>query len=300
MSIINADGLFNGERFERVSDAARYAWPYLWTASNTLGRIELNYHRVVGRAFSRFQHVPTEDEFWGWIREFQAAYLLFVYEVNGSYWGQWETSEKFLPRHKLAADLESPKPDHAAFSAWRDEYIQLKQAKNSTKPIAATNFKNASETFPKDFGKISETLRTNVRGEERVGEELNTCSTDVERLSPSGDSSSEAGVLELEPVDDAPRWSKTEKQTAFAMGFWPAWPRKVAKAEALKAWMKLATSPEAADAIVHAARTQAPQLIQNGPQYCPHAATWLNGRRFEDDFDASSNGHDPESRLMAL
>lgn len=147
MAVIDADGLFNGDRFDAVSDSARYAWPYLWVASNRFGRIELNYHRIIGRVFSRFQSVPSEEEFWGWIKEYQKAFLLFVYEVDGSFWGQWHTSEKYLQRHKTAADLASPAPDQNALDAWREEYFQAKRSKNSTKSIAVTNFKNAAKNF---------------------------------------------------------------------------------------------------------------------------------------------------------
>jgi hypothetical protein len=179
MAVIEAEGLFNGERFDLVSDSSRYAWPYLWVASNRFGRLELNYHRVIGRAFGRFKHVPIEEEFWSWIREFQAAYLLFVYEVNGSRWGQWDTSEKFLPKHKLASDLASPGPDHGAFSAWREEYIKFKRGQNSAKPIAVNHFNNRSENFPKDLGKSSETF---VHGNGN-GNGKNICASDDARLS---------------------------------------------------------------------------------------------------------------------
>ncbi len=291
MAFISADGLFNGERFERVSDSARYAWPYLWVASNTCGRIELNYHRVVGRAFSRFHHVPTEEEFWGWIREFQNAYLLFVYEVDGAYWGQWDTSEKFLQRHKLAADLASPKPDHDAWNTWREEYIHVKQAKNSSKPIVVTNFKNASEIVPKHFGKSSETFRGNVRGEDRSGEEwsgLNTCSPDGERDGTPDHKKPPTPNGKVDAGEGTAPWGKPERSRFFQESFWAAWPRKVAKAEAERAFHKRATSPEIAAAIVKAAKDQTPMLVADGLKFCPHAATWLNAKRYTDDPNEAS------------
>lgn len=287
MAVIDPDGLFNGERFERVSDAARYAWPYLWAASNRCGRIELNYRLIIGKAFSRFRRAPTEEEFWGWIREFQQAYLLFVYEVDGAYWGQWDTSEKFLATYKLAADLASPKPDSGAWNAWREEYIRSKKERNSTKPITVTNFKNVLKT--------SETF-SHGNGNGNGNGSLKTCSTDVER--PVSQSIPFDTLDELDTTPK-PTWGKTEKLRAFADSFWPAWPRKVAKAAAEKAWLKHASTPELADKIVRAARDQGPQLTKNGLEYCPYPATWLNDRRFEDE-PVTPDSVEPEIQRYVL
>jgi DNA replication protein DnaC len=69
----------------------------------------------------------------------------------------------------------------------------------------------------------------------------------------------------------------------FSKSFWPAWPRKVSKAEALRAWLKHASSPEAAAMILKAAKDQIAMLTLDGLKFCPHAASWLNAKRFEDD-----------------
>ena len=67
--------------------------------------------------------------------------------------------------------------------------------------------------------------------------------------------------------------------------FWGAYPRKVAKAAALKAWRKI--RPDAglqgliSKGLDGARRSQ--QWQRDGGAFIPHAATWLNGRRWEDD-----------------
>lgn len=63
--------------------------------------------------------------------------------------------------------------------------------------------------------------------------------------------------------------------------FWQAYPRKVAKPAAEKAWRKVAGE---ADAILAGLRRQAgcEQWAKDGGQFIPHPATWLNGRRWED------------------
>lgn len=126
MSYIDPDGLFQGDRMALLSDEARLYWPYFWCASNTVGRVELNYWKVVSRAFQRFKVPITEAKFWTLVREYRTAFLLFVYKSEGSVWGQWDVSERYLPRYKSAQDKRTPAPDHAAMSKWKNEYIEYK------------------------------------------------------------------------------------------------------------------------------------------------------------------------------
>lgn len=69
--------------------------------------------------------------------------------------------------------------------------------------------------------------------------------------------------------------------------FWDAFPRKVAKARAAKAWGRLAPDPELAEEIIRAVGVQASsvQWTRDRGQFIPHAATWLNDRRWEDQVD---------------
>lgn len=64
--------------------------------------------------------------------------------------------------------------------------------------------------------------------------------------------------------------------------FWVRWPRKVAKLEAEKAWKQVVT-PEDEEPIHAALDWQVPVFEQRDPERVPHAATWLRGRRWEDE-----------------
>jgi hypothetical protein len=70
----------------------------------------------------------------------------------------------------------------------------------------------------------------------------------------------------------------------FEDKFWPMWPRKVAKAAALRAIKKLTPAPELRDDILEAVDNQSqwPQWTKDRGQFIPHAATWITGRRWED------------------
>jgi hypothetical protein len=65
--------------------------------------------------------------------------------------------------------------------------------------------------------------------------------------------------------------------------FWSLYPRKIAKATARKAWAKLSAEQQlmAAKAIdTHCQYWRAKEIEL---EFIPHASTWLNGERYEDE-----------------
>jgi len=300
MAYIDPDGLFNGDRFSLVSDGARLVWPYFWCASNTLGRIELNYFKVVARAFSRFKDPPSEEQFWFWVREFQEAYLLFVYEVDGTLWGQWDTSEKYLPRHKLAADLRTPAPNAKDYLDWRNHYVEEKKARSAAKYRIISN-----------SVKVSETLRTSAHGEERrdvgeerrdVGEEKPSCPADAGQP-PALKPSQPRLITEIDPTD---RWIDQQHDSRFWAMYW----NRSGKADSRRAFRKRVRAlmaerkiciDEAIEFLCAAARkdretwepTEAWSWRAN-----LHPATWLNGKRWEDELPPQARARaDPWRQL---
>ena len=86
----------------------------------------------------------------------------------------------------------------------------------------------------------------------------------------------------------SPRRGSGRKKSADMDGFalfWQEYPRKAAKAAALKAWQKLNPSPDLVERILAHVRDhkRSPDWIKDGGQFVPHPATFLNGRRWEDD-----------------
>ncbi|WP_426664077.1 hypothetical protein [Rhodanobacter aciditrophus] len=102
-------------------------------------------------------------------------------------------------------------------------------------------------------------------------------------------------------IPDSPSQRKTlaqiaERSTDPAANlerFWSAYPRHVGKRAAVKALTKLRPD-EALMGVMLAAlakQRQSDQWQRDGGRYIPHAATWLNGRRWEDEAEpARSNG----------
>lgn len=71
--------------------------------------------------------------------------------------------------------------------------------------------------------------------------------------------------------------------------FWKRWPKRVARADAEKAWAKIAPDAKALRRILAAVAEQSrlPDWTKDGGKYIPHPGTWLNGKRWEDEAGAA-------------
>ena len=72
--------------------------------------------------------------------------------------------------------------------------------------------------------------------------------------------------------------------------FWSAYPRHVDKQRARKSWAKLKPDGPLVETILRAVKAQASceQWTRDGGAYIPYPATWLNGRRWEDELPGRS------------
>lgn len=101
-----------------------------------------------------------------------------------------------------------------------------------------------------------------------------------------GQSPGRPGCIEVEVEEEKPK-SKPSSADADFDEFWKLYPRKTAKAAAVKAWRrarKAATVEEILTGVERYAKERAGQ----DPKYTAHPATWLNDARWDDD---------PESEL---
>ena len=92
------------------------------------------------------------------------------------------------------------------------------------------------------------------------------------------------------PAPEKPKKAKKPKEEVFDPAlfeaFWKAYPRKVGKDNARKAWGKLKVDKELHERIMDGLR----RSIQfdhtfRDVEYTPHASTWLNGKRWEDEHE---------------
>jgi uncharacterized protein YdaU (DUF1376 family) len=126
------------------------------------------------------------------------------------------------------------------------------------------------------------------------------------KANPAGTQQEPSGVPNPNP-DPAqpktkPRNQETKKPT-LVLGFaefWTAYPKKVSKAEALKAWGKIPAEDGLTEKIMAALATakQSRDWTKDDGQFIPHASTWLNQRRWEDEVAGSSG--EPEDKFGGL
>lgn len=74
--------------------------------------------------------------------------------------------------------------------------------------------------------------------------------------------------------------------------FWKAYPRKVAKAEARKAWQQTEKIRPPIEQLIAAIKAQSgtEQWMRGNGQFIPYAATWLRGERWEDEVEVKLAG----------
>jgi len=275
VAIIDPEGLFGGDRLRRCSNAAQLHWPRLFLASDGFARLEINYARIIGRAYPTFNPVPSDAELQACLQEYAKNYLLFLYEVGGQLWGQWDTRAELLPRYKTAADRRSPIPPEPAFTRWKPCY------REDNKP------------FPKCFGSISETLQYGVG----VGGGKNTCASDDARVSgllpsidnpPFGTTKPDV-VLEAEPDRQKkpnPADGFEDVQRSWFEQWWVVYWRKRDRKKAWLAFKKQVRTQTRFDQVMKATAAQAPEMFSKDEQYRPYGTTWLNGERWEDETTA--------------
>ena len=79
-----------------------------------------------------------------------------------------------------------------------------------------------------------------------------------------------------------PRSENGDRREWFA-AWWQLFWRKVAKKAALKAFQTHVKTPERFAVVMAAVRAQTPAMMARDPDKRPHAATWLNGARWDDE-----------------
>lgn len=121
---------------------------------------------------------------------------------------------------------------------------------------------------------------------------------DKEYISPSKNDGGDSVQLLLPPPDKAKEESKAAKQEQIALEgdfnfFWTIYPKKKGKKEALKAYLK-ARKKASRDELLEALReVKSKEWKSKELQYVPHASTWLNQERWNDEVQTEQKKADP-------
>ncbi len=148
-------------------------------------------------------------------------------------------------------------------SVWREKSIEggKKSAATRREPNYEPKTKGGSllvDDFTEPKGNSSSPSSSSVKAEEQ-----NT---------PKPPAAKPAAVCVIDPVEG---W--------FSQEFWPAYPRRDAKADALKAARALLKTPELRAAALRALTLQLPDLTSRAPNFRPLPASWIRGKRWEDE-----------------
>jgi hypothetical protein len=219
MAIIDADGLFHGERLAACSDIAQLYWPRFFIASNGYARLELSFTSIISKIFGSFSKPPTAVDIWGIFEEYSKNCLVILYEYEGVWWAQFDTSQKYLPRFKTVRDGKSPSPSPETMEKHRAAYLKWK----SDNSMLNESFRKSLECF----GWRGVGVGVGVGG--GIGEEKTTPSP----------ATPESGVLEVDKKAEAKRL-KAEARAAAKEA------RLVAKAAAKKELEKMLAAKKVA------------------------------------------------------
>lgn len=104
-------------------------------------------------------------------------------------------------------------------------------------------------------------------------------------------------LINPQSFDRGPKETKSQRKAEpdedFA-AFWAAYPRKVAKAAARRAWSKTAKDRPPSTDILAAIASQKRQWMD--PQFIPYPATWLNNHRWADQLELPATPQFLEAR----
>lgn len=92
--------------------------------------------------------------------------------------------------------------------------------------------------------------------------------------------------FDLRAILLAREWLREHPEVATGFDlFWAIWPNRVAKSAAVKAWKRINPTPELRDRIFAdvSARKTSPEWLKDGGKFIGHPASYLNGRRWEDE-----------------
>ena len=140
------------------------------------------------------------------------------------------------------------------------------------------------------FGNPCETVPEGYRNTESESETYTP-------LPPKGGS---VGSSSTKPTKTKKTKADPEADPRFAE-FWAAWPKKVAKPTAARAFAKVDPSPELLAKILAAvaAQRRTEKWLKDSGEYIPHPSSWLNQRRWEDEVTANvSPKPEPEAATL--
>ncbi len=119
----------------------------------------------------------------------------------------------------------------------------------------------------------------------RADKEIEHYKAKVEQASRAGKASAERRTngrsTDVQPTNNHKPITNNHISIDQFETFWKIYPKKVSKENAKKAWIKIKPNDDLIVKITKAVKDQ--KLSEREQQFIPHAATWLNNKRWEDE-----------------
>lgn len=253
-------GFYANEDLAECSIWARFIFPGLWMMADREGRLEYRPKKIKGELL-RFDTVEAEPL----LQELEHYGFILIYEAQGARYIQIIKFAEHQNPHYKEAPSTIPAPD-----GWADGL-----------GIGA----HSSEEEPGVSGSIIDDDAPGIGvddEEENPGFIGQSSANDRPMIGGQTGLIPDSGFLIPDSVPK-PRSSRDDLAEPFAE-FWRLYPRKVSKAEAEKAYRKLKPDIALQAALLAAVATQSRShdWSKDEGRFIPHASTWLNQRRWED------------------
>jgi hypothetical protein len=147
-----------------------------------------------------------------------------------------------------------------------------------------------TEIVQENLNKVSKKREKNQEDyKKRITESLRNCQRTESEIQTSENIQSKVKEIKLNKrkeslsSDEPPKFDFLEQNFS---AFWSAYPKKVDKKNALKAFKKINPNPDKFLKLMESLRKQIKAWETKDKQYIPNPATWLNGERWEDEVNA--------------
>jgi len=240
-----------------------------------------------------FVKISDELTNWAWYSD-NNTLLVYIRLLLGAAWRDTEYRNVILQRGQIATTL--PKIAEENGVTIRQARTILDRLKSTGKVTVKTTAKFSIITLL-DYDCACENVSLNDRrltGERHTAQQSNDSPSLFKSDRQNNRNTDNAHAREGGGMD------KLDYEDSFKR-FWAAYPKKTAKQQALKAWQKLKPDKALIDVVLSSLERQARsvQWTKENGQYIPYPATWLNGRRWEDETtEVNPNGNNSSNSQL--
>ena len=267
--------IHTNRKINSISDFQFRLWAYLLTYVDDYGRGSADPELLKGFLFPRRRGI-TESSIDQALTALANAGLIRLYEVNGEphlYFPNWSEHQRIQRKYS-----EFPAPP----------------TENDESTVSHRESPSSTVSHRESPLEVEVELEEEIEVEEEVEHELCAHARESETLHQLGTNlRPTCGQLAAKPEP-----ASTVPERDLFGEFWAMYPKKVAKQAAEKAYKRLNPNAELHKKILEniILQKKSRQWTENGGQYIPNPATYINGRRWEDEGVKSNAEHSGEYR----